>query len=64
MPAITQLPAKPQIASMTAPALVERAAAAIGEMAGRWLLLGADCSINPDTPEPLLHAVGKAVRGE
>ena len=58
------LPAKPQIASMTAPALVERAAAAIGEMAGRWLLLGADCSINPDTPEPLLHAVGKAVRGE
>jgi uroporphyrinogen decarboxylase len=57
------LPAKPQIASMTAPALVERAAAAVGEMAGRWLLLGADCSINPDTPEPLLHAVGAAVRG-
>jgi uroporphyrinogen decarboxylase len=57
------LPAKPQIASMTAPALVERAKAAVGEMAGRWLLLGPDCSINPDTPEPLLHAVGAVVRG-
>jgi uroporphyrinogen decarboxylase len=55
------LPAKPQIASMTSTALVERATAAIGEMAGRWLLLGPGCSINPDTPEPLLHAVGQAV---
>jgi len=57
------LPAKPQIASMTAGALVERAKAAIGEMEGRSLLLGPDCSINPDTPESLLHAVGSAVRG-
>jgi uroporphyrinogen decarboxylase len=57
------LPAKPQIASMTASALVTRARAAIDEMTGRWLLLGPDCSINPDTPEPLLHAVGAAVRG-
>jgi uroporphyrinogen decarboxylase len=57
------LPAKPQIASMTAGTLVERAKAAIGEMAGRFLLLGPDCSINPDTPESLLHAVGNAVRG-
>jgi uroporphyrinogen decarboxylase len=57
------LPAKPQIASMTASALVARATAAIDEMTGRWLLVGPDCSINPDTPEPLLHAVGKAVRG-
>ena len=56
------LPAKPQIASMTADALVARAKAAIGEMAGRSLLLGPDCSINPDTPESLLHAVGGAVR--
>ena len=56
------LPAKPHIASMTAPALVARATAAIGEMAGRWLLLGPDCSINPETPEVLLHAVGAAVR--
>ena len=55
------LPAKPHIASMTAAALVERAKAAVGEMSGRWLVLGPDCSINPDTPEPLLHAVGAAV---
>ncbi len=53
------LPAKPYIAAMTAVALVERAKAAVGEMRGRWLLLGPDCSINPDTPEPLLHAVGE-----
>ena len=56
------LPAKPQIASMTASALVDRATAAIDEMTGRWLLVGPDCSINPDTPESLLHAVGDAVR--
>ena len=35
---------------------------AIAEMKGRWLLLGPDCSINPDTPEPLLHAAGAAAR--
>jgi uroporphyrinogen decarboxylase len=58
------LPAKPHIASMTSEALVARARAAIDEMAGRWLLLGPDCSINPDTPEPLLHAVGKSVRAD
>ena len=38
------------------------AAAARREMEDRWLLLGPDCSINPDTPERLLHAVGAAVR--
>lgn len=57
------LPAKPEIAGMTETALVERATAVVGEMGGRWLLLGPDCSINPDTPEGLLHAVGAAVRG-
>jgi uroporphyrinogen decarboxylase len=57
------LPAKPEIADMTEAALVDRAAAATREMSGRWLLLGPDCSINPDTPERLLHAVGAAVRG-
>jgi hypothetical protein len=31
-------------------------------MHGRWLLLGPDCSINPDTPEPLLEAAGAAAR--
>ena len=54
------LPAKPGIASMTAESLAERARAAIAEMEGRFLLLGPDCSINPDTPEVLMHAVGVA----
>jgi hypothetical protein len=56
------LPAKPEIASMGGPALVERAHAAVAEMKGRALLLAPECSINPDTPETLLHAVGSAVR--
>ena len=56
------LPAKPQIASMTAEALVARAKVAMDQMAGRSLLLGPDCSINPDTPASLLHAVGAFVR--
>jgi uroporphyrinogen decarboxylase len=57
------LPGKPEIATASAPALAGRARRAIEEMKGRALLLGPDCSINPDTPEPLLHAVGAAVRG-
>jgi uroporphyrinogen decarboxylase len=56
------LPAKPEIAGMPEGVLLDRVAAATREMNGRWLLLGPDCSINPDTPEPLLHAVGAAVR--
>jgi uroporphyrinogen decarboxylase len=56
------LPAKPEIASMPPDALVARARRARDEMSGRWLLLGPDCSIDPDTPEPLLNAVGDAVR--
>jgi uroporphyrinogen decarboxylase len=56
------LPAKPEIAGMTETEVCGRARAAVREMAGRWLLLGPDCSIDPDTPEPLLHAVGAAVR--
>jgi uroporphyrinogen decarboxylase len=56
------LPAKPEIASMSSGALAARARRAIQEMNGRALLLGPDCSINPDTPEALLHAVGAAVR--
>ena len=55
------LPAKPEIAGMTEAALVERARAATREI-DRGLLLGPDCSINPDTPERLLHAVGQVVR--
>jgi uroporphyrinogen decarboxylase len=56
------LPAKPEIASMKAEELATRARRAVDEMSGRWLLLGPDCSINPDTPEPLLAAAGDAVR--
>jgi uroporphyrinogen decarboxylase len=56
------LPAKPEIAGMTEAALLERATATRREMQDRWLLLGPDCSINPDTPERLLEAVGAAVR--
>ncbi len=48
---------------MTEAALVARVEAALRETGGRGLLLGPDCSINPDTPERLLHAVGAAVRG-
>jgi uroporphyrinogen decarboxylase len=55
-------PGKPDIAGFTGPALAGRARSAIAEMRGRWLLLGPDCSINPDTPEPLLHAAGAAAR--
>jgi len=56
------LPAKPEILTMTRDALVARAERSIAETGGRWHLLGPDCSINPDTPEPLLHAVGERVR--
>jgi len=56
------LPAKPTLASTTAGLLAERARAAMREMDGRWLLVGPDCSIDPDTPDALLHAVGAVVR--
>jgi uroporphyrinogen decarboxylase len=56
------LPAKPEIAGMTEAALVERARAATREIGGGGLLLAPDCSIDPDTPERLLHAVGAEVR--
>ena len=55
-------PAKPEIAGFTGAALADRARRAIAETEGRRLLLGPDCSINPDTPEPLLHAAGAAAR--
>ena len=56
------LPAKPGIASMSADELVARTRGALEEMHGRFLLLGPDCSINPDTPDALLHAVTAATR--
>jgi uroporphyrinogen decarboxylase len=55
------LPAKPVIATLTPAALAERARAAVSDMDGRALLLGPDCSINPETPEALLHAARTAL---
>ena len=55
------LPAKPDIAAMSGAALAARARRAIEEMGGRALLLGPDCSINPETPAALLHAVRASV---
>jgi hypothetical protein len=55
------LPAKPLIASLTPAAIAERARAAVREMNGRALLLGPDCSINPDTAEALLRAARAAL---
>lgn len=57
------LPAKPEFAATTADALAAQARRAVEEMKGRALLLGPGCSIDPDTPAALLHAVGAAVRG-
>jgi uroporphyrinogen decarboxylase len=51
------LPAKPLIATLTSDDLAARTRAAVDSLAGHGLLLGPDCSINPDTPEALLHAV-------
>ena len=55
------LPAKPVIATLTPDAVADRARAAMREMDGRALLLGPDCSINPDTPDALLQAVRAAL---
>src|SRR2546428_12765914 len=57
------LPAKPEIASMSADEIAARARRAVDETRGRALLLGPDCSINPDTPEALLHAAAAGGRG-
>lgn len=55
------LPAKPLIATLSADAVAARVRAAVSEMDGRGLLLGPDCSINPDTPDALLHAARAAL---
>jgi uroporphyrinogen decarboxylase len=55
------LPAKPLIATLSAEAIGARVGAAVREMDGRALLLGPDCSINPDTPDTLLHAARAAL---
>ena len=55
------LPAKPEIGKVSAAELVALAHAAIAATGARHHLLGPGCSINPDTPEALMHAVGAAV---
>ena len=55
------LPAKPVIATLTAEAVAGHARAAVHALGGRGLLLGPDCSIDPDTPEALLHAARAAL---
>jgi hypothetical protein len=55
------LPAKPVIATLPAADVAARARAAVHEMEGRGLLLAPDCSIDPDTPEALLHAARAAI---
>ncbi len=62
-PVLGGLPAKPQFGTMTETALADHARRSLDEMKGRFHLLGPDCSINPDAPEGLMHAVGRVVRG-
>jgi uroporphyrinogen decarboxylase len=54
------IPAKPEIVSMSPAEIGGRVSAAIMDTGGRWLLLAPDCSINPDTPDLLLHAARQA----
>ena len=56
------LPAKPEIATCTAGAMAGHVRAAVDAVKGRGLLLAPGCSINPDTPDDLLHAAGAAPR--
>jgi uroporphyrinogen decarboxylase len=56
------LPAKPEIASLPPKEIEARGRRAIAEMSGRYLLLGPDCSINPDTPDDVMDAATAATR--
>jgi uroporphyrinogen decarboxylase len=56
------LPAKPEIASLPPSEVEARGRRAIAEMDGRFLVLGPDCSINPDTPEAVMDAATSATR--
>jgi len=56
------LPAKPEIASLSPSEVETRGRRAIAEMDGRFLVLGADCSINPDTPDAVMDAATVATR--
>ena len=55
------LPAKPVIAGLPPAEVEARGRRAIAEMDGRFLLLGPDCSINPDTPDTVMDAARAAV---
>jgi uroporphyrinogen decarboxylase len=54
------LPAKPDIAGLAPSEVEARGRRAIAEMNGRFVLLGPDCSINPDTPEAVMDAATTA----
>ena len=56
------LPAKPEIASLPPAEVEARGRRAIAEMGGRFLLLGPDCSINPDTSDVVMDAATTAAR--
>ena len=56
------LPAKPEIASLPPSDVEARGRRAIAEMGGRFLVLGPDCSINPDTPDAVMDAATTATR--
>jgi uroporphyrinogen decarboxylase len=54
------LPAKPVIAGLSPADVESRGRRAIAEMGARFLLLGPDCSINPETPEAVMDAARAA----
>ena len=54
------LPAKPEIRTLAPGEVAARGRRAIAEMSGRSLLLGPDCSIDPDTPDSVVEAATTA----
>jgi len=56
------LPAKPEIATMAPSEVEAQGRRAISEMHSHFLLLGPDCSINPDTPDAVMDAATAATR--
>src|SRR5215510_1490437 len=56
------LPAKPEIASLPPSEVEARGRRAIAEMGSRFLALGPDCSINPDTSDAVMDAATAATR--
>jgi uroporphyrinogen decarboxylase len=56
------LPAKPEIKNLPPGEVEARGRRAIAEMCGRFLLLGPDCSIDPDTADAVMDAATAATR--